>query len=172
MIGILITIGVLGTLIWSFFEPLWASKIFLFGFILAFEGYIYLMSRAGRPDNLEPFSEPFYLTPDEVSVVKKYHLFFKFPFASREFSGALSAVQLSSFIWVPWLLYSGLWLTAIAIGFNYFIAGWLAMQLNPRLFLQRGANGPAAVFAITELHAIDSALEKLQNHSRAKSTVT
>lgn len=168
MFGILISFGVIATIIWSFFTPLWASKVFLFGFIMAFESYIYLMSRVGRPDNLEPFSEPFYFNPEEVAVVKKYHLFFKFPFASREFSGAISGIQLSSFIWVPWLLYNGLWITAIAIGTNYFIAGWLAMQLNPRLFLQQGVNGPAAFIAISELQAIDSAFEKLQNYTPRK----
>ncbi len=163
MIGLIIIVSLLGNLIWSFFEPLWASKVFLFGFMLVFEGYIYLMSRAGRPDSLVAFSEPFRFNPDEVSVVKKYHLFFSFPFATREFSGAISGVQLSSFIWVPWLFYNGLWITAIAVGMNYFIAGWLAMHLNPRLFLQQGANTGHA-FAMRELHAIESALEKLQNY--------
>ena len=172
MIGIFISLGLLGTLIWSFFDPLWASRVFLFGFILIFEGYIYLMSRAGRPDNLDAFSEPFFFNPEEVAAVKKYHLFFKFPFASREFSGAISGIQLSSFIWVPWLLYSGLWVTAIAIGINYFIAGWLAMQLNPRLFLQQGVNGPAGFLAITELQAIDSAFEKLQNFTHENKNAT
>lgn len=160
MFGALITVGIIGTLVWSYFNPLWASKIFLFGFIGLFEGYIWLMGRVGRPDGLEPFTEPLYLNPDEVAVVKKYHLFFKFPFASRQFSGALSAVQLSTFIWVPWLLYNGLWLTAVAIGGNYFVAGYLAMQLNPRLFLQR-ASGAAALYAESELSAIDSAVRKL-----------
>ena len=118
------------------------------------------MSRVGRPDALEPFTDPLYLNPDEVAVVKKYHLFFKFPFASREFSGALSGIQLSTFLWVPWLLYNGLWITAVAIAGNYFVASFLAMQLNPRLFLQR-ASGPAALYAQSELLAIDSALAKL-----------
>lgn len=160
MFGVLITLGVIGTLVWSYFDPLWASKVFLFGFIGLFEGYIFLMSRVGRPDGLEPFTEPLYLNPDEVTVVKKYHLFFKFPFASRQFSGAMSGIQLSTFIWVPWLLYNGLWFTAVAIGGNYFAASFLAMQLNPRLFLQR-ALGPAALYAQSELLAIDSAIEKL-----------
>jgi len=163
MFGILITLGVIGTLVWSYFDPLWASKTFLFGIVGLFEGYIYLMSRAGRPDALEPFTEPLYLNPDEVAVVEKYHLFFKFPFASREFSGALSGIQLSTFIWVPWLFYNGFWVTAVAIGGNYFVASFLAMQLNPRLFLQQ-ASGAAALYAQCELLAIDSALTKLTRH--------
>lgn len=164
----LITFGVFGILIWSFFEPLWASKVFLFGFIMAFEGYIYVMSLIGRPDNLKSFSEPFYFNPDEVAVVKKYHIFFKFPFASRELSGAISGIQLSSFIWVPWLFYNGLWITAIAVAINYFIAGWFAMQLNPRLFLQQGLNGPAAFMIIDEFQAVESAFEKLKNYTPQK----
>ena len=111
MFGTLIFFGAIATIVWSFFNPLWASKAFLV-LIAIFEGYIFLMSRAGRPDHLEAFTAPPDLNTDEVAVVKKYHLFFKFPFASREFSAALSAIQLSTFIWVPWLLYQGLWLTA------------------------------------------------------------
>lgn len=167
MFGTLISFGAIATLVWSFFDPLWASKVFLFIFIAAFEGYIFLMSRAGQADRLEAFTEPLYLNPDEVVVIKKYNLFFKFPFASRDFSAALSAIQLSAFVWVPWLLYQGLWLTAIAIGVNYFIAASLAMQLNPRLFLSR-ATGGVALFAHGELMAIESALEKLMNRSRAE----
>ena len=129
------------------------------------------MSRVGRPDGLEAFTEPLYLNPDQVTVVKKYHLFFKFPFASRQFSGALSAIQLSTFVWVPWLLYNGLWFTAVAIGGNYFAASFLAMQLNPRLFLQR-ASGPAALYAQSELLAIDSALERLTNRASRERDVT
>lgn len=160
MIGIFIQIAALITIIWSFFEPSLASKIFLFVFIVGFEGYIFLMWLAGKPRHLRPFTEPLFLAPDEVSVVKKYHLYFKFPFASRQFSGAISFVQILSFVWVPWLLYKGYWLTGVIIGINYFIAGSLAMQLNPRLFLQR-ATGAATLIAINELQAIDSAKEKL-----------
>ena len=100
MFGTLISLGVIGTLIWSFFNPPLASKVFL-TFVVLFEGYIFLMSRAGRPDHLEAFSPPHYFNPDEVAVIRKYHLFFKFPFASRDFSSALSAIQLSALIWVP-----------------------------------------------------------------------
>lgn len=166
MFGTLISIGVLGTLIWSFFSPALAAKVFLI-IVAVFEGYIFLMSRAGRPDHLEAFSSPHYFNPDEVAVIKKYHLFFKFPFASRDFSAALSAIQLSSFIWVPWLLYQSQWLTGIAIGANYFIAAPLAMGLNPRLFLSR-PTGAVALFAHGELMAIESALEKLINQARAE----
>jgi len=166
MFGALISFGVIGTLVWSFFDPIWASSAFII-LIAVFESYIFLMSRAGRPDRLEAFTEPLYLNPDEVAVVKKYHLFFKFPFASREFSAALSAIQLSVLVWVPWLLYQELWPTAIAIGANYFIAAPLAMQLNPRLFLSRAA-GAAALFAHGEAMAIESALEKLTNRRGEK----
>jgi hypothetical protein len=166
MFGTLISIGVFGTLIWSFFSPPLAAKVFLI-LVAIFEGYIFLMSRTGRPDQLEAFSAPHYFNPDEIAVIKKYHLYFKFPFASRDFSAALSAIQLSAFVWVPWLLYQGLWLTAIAIGANYFIAAPLAMQLNPRLFLSR-ATGAVALFAHGELMAIESALEKLMNQPKEK----
>lgn len=174
MFGTLISFGVIGTLVWSFFSPLWASNVFLVFFVI-FEGYIFLMSRAGRPVTLEAFTEPLHLNTDEVAVVKKYHLFFRFPFASRDFSAAISAIQLSAFVWVPLLLYQGLWLTAIAIGANYFIAAPLAMQLNPRLFLSRAADAPtgptgvlARFSARGELMAIESALEKLMDRPRAE----
>lgn len=170
--GLGLSIGVLGTLVWSFFNPLWASTIFLLVFVLALEGYIFLMSIKDRPHHLEPFSDPFNLNPDEANVVKKYHLFFKFPMASQQFSAAISLIQISTLVWVPWLIYSKLWIAAIAIAINYFIAERLAMQLNPRLFMHRRLKGPffagtaLKVFntASTELIAIDSAFEKLHKY--------
>lgn len=159
--GMILSAGVLGTLIWSFFNPLLASAVFLFVFVLIFEGYIYFVSRTDRPHHLKSWSDPFNLNPDEVLVVKKYHLFFKFPTASLQFSRTISAIQLSSLIWVPWLIHSRIWFSAILILINYFISERLAMQLNPRLYLsQRSKN----LYASTELEAIDTAFEKFHKY--------
>lgn len=164
--GALISVGVIGNLIWSFFNPVLAAKVFII-LVGLFEGYIILMSRIGRPDNLGAFNPPYYLNPDEVAVVKRYHLFFRFPFASRELSAALSGIQLSSLVWVPWLLYQQEWLAAIALALNFFIAATLAMQLNPRLFLSR-ASGVTALTASMELMSIQSALRKFVGHTRGE----
>ena len=166
MFSKLVTLGSIGCLVWSYFEPSLASKVFIISFTL-YEGYIYLMSLTGQPRHLEAFTAPFYLNPEEVAVVKKYHLFFKFPMASSDFSAACSIIQLSSFIWVPWLLYQGLWPNAISIGANSFIAAYFATKLNPRMFLSR-ATGAMALVVQEELYTINSALEKLMGMSQQR----
>jgi len=131
MIGLIIKILIAAALVWSFFMPDWASTNFILVFVVAFEGYIALMSLLGRPSQIEPFTSPLYLTPAEVAAIKRFHLFFRYPYASRQFSSVISTIQLASIILVPWLLYKGIWIKAAVLGLNYYSIGYLAVKLNP-----------------------------------------
>lgn len=174
--GAIISIGILGSLIWSFYDPRSASLTYLC-IILLFEGYIFWASKYDCPDQLEPLSEPFYLTADEVDVVKKYHLHFKFPMASQQFAGALTLTQLLMYVWVPWLLYSKLWIAALIIFVNYYVAGLLARVLSPQAYLKKVFHSPiegdsvkqlsAMGKAGIELNAIRSAFEKFRNYDES-----
>jgi len=102
-----------------------------------------------------------------VAVLRKYHLYFRYPFASRSFSSILSGIQLSAFIWVPWLLYNRLWIPAIFIGLNYFIAGPIAVKLNPRFFLHDAVENKGNRYFLSEMMAVDSVCEKILERQRS-----
>jgi len=167
MISALLVLGLIASIIWGLFQPYAAALAFIIFFVVIFEGWLLLLLLAGKPGHIETFAPPHFFNPDETAVLRKYHLLFKFPFASRHFSSSLSLLGLTSFIWVPWLLYQGHWVLAIVIGLNYFVVGPLSMRLNPRVFLQGAARSPVNLWAMEELHAIDSAFEKLLQRRRS-----
>lgn len=167
MIGPLAILCLIGMLIWSIFAPHAAAWTFVVVFVVLFEGWLLtLVVMSNHGTNPVAFEPPFMFTPDEVAVIKKYSLLFRFPFASRESSGALSMIGLSSFLWVPWLAYNGLWVLAAIVVLNYFVVGPLSAKLSPSVFLNKAAS-QGAIWAEAELMAIQSAFEKLNAHSRA-----
>ena len=89
-------------LLFSFVEPEVATIIFIVLLVL-FEGWLLLMNALSNPKLNVPL-----WTIYEKEAVKKYPLFFRYPIASKSFSSTLSGIVLSTFIWVPWLLYNRL----------------------------------------------------------------
>lgn len=120
---------IFGLLIWSFFQIKIASTILIILIILA-EGHQFLVDKIGKPkDNL------LNLPDKEFKVLQKYHIYFSYPFVSKQLSSMFSAIQLLSFVWVPWLAYNHYWWQAIFIIANYLVAAHFAFKLNPRFFL-------------------------------------
>ena len=89
-------------LIWSFWQPLSASIVFLI-FIGLFEGWLFCCQQFGKRWLKVDIKE---WAAEEIEALKKYNVYFLCPFASRIFSSILSGISLSTFIWVPWLLYN------------------------------------------------------------------
>lgn len=144
-----------GILIWSFFQPLIAAIVFV-TLIVLFEGWLLLSNIFWKPKvNTD------YWTTEEQAAIRKYHLYFRYPFASRSFSSTLSGIQLSAFIWVPWLLYNRIWIPAIIIGLNYFIAAPLVLKLNPQSFFHDAVENRGNTDLLPEMMAIDSVSEKI-----------
>ena len=104
-------------------------------------------------------------TEGERLVIRKYYLFFCFPGTFRQLSGVLSAIQLSTVLWVPWLLYNRLWVPAIILGANYFLSGWLSTLLNPQQFLHHSVARGGKEFS-AEMSLVDSVCEKLVRRSQ------
>lgn len=148
--------------IFSFFSPSIGSWSFI-GMAVLFETYALFLnlSKAKVKNNDKKY------TNDEVEIIERYHIFFRYPMASRMLSPLFSAIQLSAFVLVPWLLLNGLFIQAILIGINYFVAQQFAVILNPQFFLHDNIDkgkikDPIAKLQFTrDMHTIDSALKKM-----------
>jgi|SaaInlStandDraft_4_1057021.scaffolds.fasta_scaffold39862_1 hypothetical protein len=121
----------LGFIIWGVFRPEVASYSFI-GLIVFFEGWM-LSLRLLKP-NLSLIKKKYNLKSNEVEIYNKYKTFYNFPNTSSKVSEIISGFQISVFIWVPLLLYNRLWLQAIVIGLNYFLAMYLSKRLKPLHF--------------------------------------
>ena len=121
-------------LIVSFFYPIQASWAFII-FFASLEGYLFFISLRKSEYSLISFAKDVSLSDEEKKILKKYYLYFRYPYASKSFSTSLSFIALSAFIFVPWLLYNHLWLQAIIIGLNYIFAQMLSSKLNIRFYL-------------------------------------
>lgn len=149
---------VIGILVWSFFNPFTASIVFLF-LIILFEGYVLLLSFSLKPrPDASKWSE------DEITVLRKYPYYFNLRLSSMLDSSNLSGITISTFIWVPWLLYNNLLLPAIIIAINYFISCELSRRLNPRAFLHYHVEKRGKLFLLSEMEAVDSVCEKILEH--------
>lgn len=151
----LLKLGVLAILIWSFFQIEIASTVFIVLIVLV-ESYQFFIDKIGKPK-----INQLKLSDAEFKALQKYHIYFRFPFASRSVSSTLSAIQLSSFIWVPWLLYNHFWWQAVFVAANYLIAAHFAFKLNPGFFLYDAVYKKGKLEFELEMKAVDSLTEKI-----------
>lgn len=146
---------VIGILVLSFFKPFTASIVFLV-LIILFEGYILLLNFS-----LKPTPDASKWSQDEIAVLRKYPYYFNYPFTSKIASSNLSGIAMSTYIWVPWLLYNNVWLQAIIIGVNFFISGSLSEKLNPMSYLHYTVENKGRMDLLSEMKAVDSVCEKI-----------
>jgi hypothetical protein len=153
---------VLILIIITFINPMIGSIIFML-----VGGFLEILVILANQNKIRVKNNDNKYTLKEVEVVERYRLFFQYSFASKILSPIFSAIQLSVFILVPWLLYRGLFVNAIIIGINYFVAGQLAVILNPQFFLHDNVDkgkikDPLQLLKYKQdMEAIDSALEKM-----------
>lgn len=160
---------VLGILIWSFFQPTIASIVFII-FIVLLEGGLLIASASCNPNVALYTFNRYHLdvsewTPSEIKTLRKYCLYFSYPISSQMFSSTLSGIWGSAFILVPWLLYNHLWISAVIIGVNCFIAGPLSKKLSPRLYLHTEVESKGNVDLLPEMDTVDSICERLLEHA-------
>lgn len=146
----------------TFFKPLLGSILFII-FAALLEIWIILANIT----KIEVINNNNKYSIKEIEMIKRYRLFFKYPVACRILSPIFSGIQLSAYILVPWLLIKGLYIQALIIGLNYFVATQLAVILNPQFFLHDNLDkgkikDPELLVQYTfDMNAIDSALEKM-----------
>jgi hypothetical protein len=153
---------VLLLIILTFFKPLIGSMFFII-IVALLELWIILANIT----KIQVNNDNNKYTLNEIKMIERYRLFFRYPFASRIFSPVFSGIQLAVFPLVPWLLIKGLYIQAVIIGLNYFVATQLAVILNPQFFLHDNLDKgkikkPEQVIQLTEdMNTIDSAINKM-----------
>ena len=143
-------------IIWSFFQPFVASVVF-FICIGLLEGYLLFLNNSGKP-LIKNQGE---LNDNENMVLKKYHIYFYYPFTASSLSSTLSLIQITTFIIVPWLLYKHIWIQAVLIGLNWFPSALLSRILNPMFFLHNAVEKKENEMLREEMLAVDSVCEKI-----------
>lgn len=157
----LITIALL---IGGFFNPSVASWAFI-GFFVLLELYIVATQYSGKGLSSDKLNER------ENELLQKYNVSVRYPIVSKNLSAALSAVQLSTFIWVPLLTWKKEYPQAVIIVLNYLPAGLLSQKLNPRFFLDQVAKkgkGIESVTAAIERDEITALMEKVYSKPTLK----
>lgn len=153
----MIKIVIIILLVMSFFNPLQISWAFVI-FAIILEGFLLLStSRMSKYS----FMNKINFNEEEQTTIKKYALFFRYPFTSRSLSTSLSLIALSAIILVPWFLYNHLWFQAIIIGFNFFLAQFISSRLNIRFYLHDAVERLKQEKYKDEMMLVDSICDKI-----------
>jgi hypothetical protein len=147
--------------VWSIFQPAIASYVFV-SLVAIFVGYLFFDDIANRPK-----PDPGVWTPAEATVIRNYHLALRFPLGARDFSCYLNGIRLSSFIWVPWMLWNHLWIPASFLVINFVITLSIAVRLDPFFFLSDAVCRGQMQFA-EELAILQTVQEKLNERARSQ----
>ncbi len=134
----------LGFFVWSLFQPAIAAWVFM-ALATGLAGYLFFADIASRPKIAVCGSGPCaygYLpgdssswAPNEIKILRRYHLALRFPFAANTFSCCLNGIRLSTILWVPWLLWNTLWIPAGFLILYFCLTSFLAVRLDPFFFL-------------------------------------
>ena len=123
-----------GFLAWSLKDPAVAGYVFA-AVAAVFAAYLFFADRTGRP---EP--DPSAWGPEEIEVLRKYHLAIKYPLGSKHFSFFLNGFRWSCLAWVSWLLWNRLWAPSTFLAAYFFLTAALSTRLDPYYYLTDGAN--------------------------------
>lgn len=151
----------MGLFVWSLFYPIVASYVFV-GLAALFVAYLFVIDICTRP---EP--DTLVWTPEEIQVIRKYHLALRFPFAARGYSCYLNGIRWSSLVWVPWMLWNRLWIPAAFLAINFFLTASLCFRLDPFFFLCDAVSRGRGRFA-GELAKLRAVKEKANERARPR----
>jgi hypothetical protein len=151
----------MGLFVWSLFHPTLASYVFV-GLAAVFVAYLFFIDLANRPQ-----PDSLMWTPDEIKVIREYHLALRFPFGARDFSCYLNGIRWSSLVWIPWMLWNHLWIPAGFLTVNFFVTASLSGRLDPFFFLSDAINRGQMRFA-GELATLQDVQEKLNERASSQ----
>jgi hypothetical protein len=100
---------------------------------------------------------------EEIKILKKYHLYFCFPFASKFNSIVASAIYIFGAVLAIILLWHGYWLQAIFIAINAIASALISPKLNPRFFLHDAVERRNDYQFYEEMAIVDAVCNKISN---------
>lgn len=147
-------------LLWGFWNADTASIIYLI-LIAIIEGIVISASMgSGRP------RPELNLTEKEEEYFKKYHFYFKTPITAQQLSATLSVICPLTYVWVPLLLYKGLWFQAALIGANLFLANRFAKLSSPRIYLHSKVEDDKDKSFLEAMNTVDSICKKIDEYNQ------
>ena len=152
-----------GGIVWSLLQPSVGSVVYLAAVGLL-EGYLLMLNRI---DKIKP-SHPEELKKSEIAALKKYSVYFRFPFASRSVSSGMGMVVLGSIVLFPWLLYKELWVQCIWAAISGIPAVWLGRRLNPRRYLHHAVENRGKENLRKEMEGVDRLCDRISEYDRAE----
>ena len=149
--------------IWAIFMPTIGGWAFV-GLYVVFEAYLFFI------DSSKPNPDPAAWNPDEIEILRKYHLALRFSFGSKDMSCHLNGFRwIGLFFMTPLLLWNHMWLAAaIAVG-SFFITGSLSVRLDPFFFLGDAVNRGQMQFAM-ELALLKQVSDKLNDRAKERAS--
>ena len=144
--------------IYSFISINTGSLIFLI-IASAFNVYILICQFVAklRPVNFNKIE----WTEEERGIIKKYNLYFRYPFASRSFSATASGIYIFGGLLSVWLIFHSLWAYAIWAILNAFIAALMRIKLDPIFVLHDAVERRHKTYYLEEMKLLDSVSKKM-----------
>jgi hypothetical protein len=162
MFSIPVLIGTIAAVVWSFSEPAKAGWAFIIA-MAVFEAWLlaqeWLARRRMPVDPSERFDD------SEVEVLRKYPVYFAYPFSAVSCSNALAYATWGTVFLAVRLVFVGQWWLAAIIALNYLIYGPLMVRLNPVPAMQRSAKREPSMLSnrlAFELSVVEDIWKKLK----------
>lgn len=164
MFVIILLIPWLACIALSAFYPLSGGIAYL-SLSMICTGYFLLASVAGKPSIDEVLrSPPYNWTHEEATVIRKYHLHFRYPAMCRGFADVLKWIVRLNMPITLWLLINYHWGLAIVIFMSSYISGHVSFLLHPQRYLSNLAYKRNGRWAAVECEAFKSIADKLMTH--------
>ena len=100
-------------------------------------------------------------TKDEIDLIKNYHLYFRYPFASKSFSATASGIYVFGLVLFIWLMIHGFWIKSGLVILNSLIAMAMQSKLNPLYFLHNAVEKQHKHKFAKEMELMDSVCKKM-----------
>lgn len=113
--------------IWSLINFALPSYIYS-GIVVLFSVYLIFI------DMLKPTPDSSAYSEREIQIIRKYHLYIKYPSGSKIFSIVLNTFRWSAIVWVPWLYWNHSWILGSILLLNFIFLGGLSVRLDPIFF--------------------------------------
>ena len=127
---------------------------------VAFEFWLLRALKAGGEGPVAVAEAPYYFSPDEAELIRRYRFYFTYPGRAQAAASVLAALGLTALLLAPWLTYQQAFLPAVAIGANLFAVARLTKAVAPVMALRIRAS-----------HSDREALRLLQAHDPAWSKI-